>query len=37
VAAARDRRVSIEGPTAVCPVARWDAVTQTWKPQDPAA
>jgi 2-amino-4-hydroxy-6-hydroxymethyldihydropteridine diphosphokinase len=37
VAAARDRRVSIEGPAAVRPVAWWDRVAGAWEPQDPAA
>ena len=34
VAAARDRRVSIEGPAAVRPVARWDRVAGAWEPQE---
>jgi len=37
VAAAQDRRASIEGPAAVRPVARWDRVAGAWEPQDPAA
>jgi len=32
VAAARDRRVSIEGPAAVRPVARWGQVAGAWEP-----
>jgi 2-amino-4-hydroxy-6-hydroxymethyldihydropteridine diphosphokinase len=37
VAEARDRRLSIEGPAAVRPVARWDRAAVAWEPQDPAA
>jgi len=37
VATARDRRVAIEGPAAVRPVARWDRVAGAWATQDPAA
>ena len=37
VAAARDRRMSIEDPAAVRPVARWDRVAGAWEPPDPAA
>ncbi len=37
VVTARARRVSIEGPAAVRPVARWDRVAGAWDPQDPGA
>jgi 2-amino-4-hydroxy-6-hydroxymethyldihydropteridine diphosphokinase len=35
VATARDRRMSIEGPAAVRPVASWDQVAAAWATQDP--
>jgi 2-amino-4-hydroxy-6-hydroxymethyldihydropteridine diphosphokinase len=34
VASARDRRVRVEGESAVRPVARWDAAAKTWVAED---